>query len=245
MGEVLSLRQQVAELEAMLGENAVQDAHTALSVDGDWVERDRHLIAYEIHDGFVQDATGAMMRLETLLETDCLPKGRPRHEVQLSLQLIRKAVADARRLISGLRPPILDELGVAAAIKYLIDDQAAGGPPIDVRMDVQFARLEPLLEGTAYRIVQEAITNVRRHSSSDRAEVRLTQVGDRLHVEVRDWGIGFDPNSVQGKRFGLRGIRERARLLGGRAEIDSVPGKGTRVFVDLPLARAPREVATS
>jgi signal transduction histidine kinase len=208
-------------------------------------EQDRRLIAYEIHDGFVQEATSAMMHLETLLDTGRIPEGGARQEVELALQLVRKAVAEARRLISGLRPPILDELGVVAAIAYLIDDQPPGGPSIDFRADVQFDRLEPVLEGTIYRIVQEAVTNVGRHSGSDRAEIRLTQVGEHLQMEVRDWGIGFDPNVIQGKRFGLRGISERARLLGGRAEIDSKPGLGTRVLVDLPLARVPaREVAT-
>lgn len=202
-----------------------------------WHEQDRRLIAYEIHDGFVQDATGAMMQLDALLDSGRIAEGRGRQEVDVALRLIRKAVAEARRLICGLRPPILEELGVVSAIEYLVDDQPPGGPSIDLCVDVQFARLEPLLEGTIYRIVQEAITNVRRHSGSDRAEVRLTQEGDRLKMEVRDWGVGFDPNGIQGTRFGLRGISERARLLCGRARIDSSPGKGTRVLVDLPLAR--------
>jgi signal transduction histidine kinase len=97
-------------------------------------------------------------------------------------------------------------LGVVAAIELLIDDQPPGGPSIDFRADVPFARLEPFVEGAIYRIVQEAITNIRRHSGSDRAQVRLTQFKDRLHVEVRDWGVGFDPKVIEGKRFGLRGI---------------------------------------
>ena len=108
---------------------------------------------------------------------------------------------------------------------------------------VQFDRLEPLLEATVYRIVREAVTNLNRHSQSDRSEIRLTQVGDRLQIEIEDWGIGFDPAGVGKDRFGLQGIRERARLLGGRAVISSAPGKGTRVFVDLPVVPALQEVA--
>ena len=208
-------------------------------------ERDRRLIAYEIHDGLVQDATGAKMHLEALLRSEQAPTGRARDEMELALDLVSKAIVEARQLIGGLRPPVLDELGVLAAIEYLIRDQTADGPTIEFKARVQFERLEPLLEATIYRIVQEAVTNVRRHSRSDRAEIRLTQVEDRIHVEIRDWGIGFDPDRVEGKRFGLRGIRERARLLRGRAVIESAPGKGSRVFIDLPVAGVPKEVAVT
>ncbi len=242
IGELVNLSQQVGELEGTVGESPDWVASAVLPAD--LLDRDRRLTAFEIHDGFIQEATAAMMRLEALVETGRLPEGSGREEVEVSLHLIRKAVTEARRLVCGLCPPELDDLGVVAAIASMIDDQPPGGPSIDFRAEVQFTRLEPLLEGTVYRIVQEAITNVRRHSKSDRAEVRLTQVGDRLRVEVRDWGVGLDPNGVHRKRFGLRGIRERARLLGGRAKIESAPGKGTRVSADLPLARTPWEVAT-
>jgi signal transduction histidine kinase len=92
-----------------------------------------------------------------------------------------------------------------------------------------------------FRIVQEAVTNVRRHSGSERAEVRLNQVADRLEIVVQDWGAGFDPAQVEKDRLGLKGIRQRVRLLGGRAEVDSRPGKGTRLVVELPLADLPCE----
>ncbi|OHB68408.1 MAG: hypothetical protein A2V70_17210 [Planctomycetes bacterium RBG_13_63_9] len=168
-----------------------------------------------------------------------LPPGAVRSQIEQAAEAVRKSVNEARRLIGGLRPPILDDLGVVPAIEYLAQDQLADGPAISFTAEVQFDRLEPLLEATIYRIVQEAITNVKRHSRSDRAEIRLTQEGDRIHVEVRDWGVGFDPASVVGNRFGLQGIRERARLMRGRAEIDSAPGTGTRIFVDLPVMHVP------
>lgn len=209
------------------------------------LEQERRLLAYEIHDGFVQDATGAMMHLETLLVTGRIPEGPVHQEVELALRLVRRAVGEARRVIGGLLPPILEEQGVVAALEYWIDEQMPGGPSIELHVETPWQRWEPLLEGTVYRIVQEALNNVRRHSRSERAEVRLTQQGDLLRVEVRDWGIGFDPKDIAGERFGLRGIGERARLLGGRAEITSVPGQGTRVVVDLPRARTLREVATT
>lgn len=205
-------------------------------------ERDRRLMAYEIHDGLVQDATGAQMQLDALIESDQLPAGPAGQQVQRAAELVRKAVSEARRLIAGLRPPILDELGVVPALEYLVDGARADGPPMELVIRVGFDRLEPLLEASIYRIVQEAIANAKRHSRSDRVEIRLTQVDDRIHIEVQDWGVGFDPAQVTANRFGLQGIRERARLLRGRAVIDSATGKGTRVFVDLPIAEALEEV---
>ena len=202
-------------------------------------ERDRRLIAYEIHDGLVQDVTAARMHLEASLRTGQIPAGPERSELELALGLIGKAVREARNLISGLRPPILDDLGIVAAIEYLIDDQPADGPSIDFAAEVQPGRLESLLEGTIYRIVQEAIANVKRHSRSDSARIRLIQTEGQIQVEICDWGVGFDTGSIREKRLGLRGIRERARLLRGRASIESSPGKGTRIFVELPVAQAP------
>jgi signal transduction histidine kinase len=207
-------------------------------------ERDRRLIAYEIHDGLVQDVAAAHMELQTLLQSR-LPSGFPRDQVQLAADLVGKSVSQARELISGLRPPILDELGVVAAIEYLIESRQGGRPWVSFTAQVEFDRLEPLLEATIYRIVQEAVTNVKRHSQSDRSEIRLTQVGDRIHIEIEDWGIGFDPAGVTKDRFGLEGIRERARLLRGRAVINSAPGRGARIFVDLPVAPALEKVASA
>jgi len=207
-------------------------------------ERDRRLIAYEIHDGLVQDVTAAQMQLETLLRSQ-LPPGLARDQVQLAAGLVRKSVSQARELISGLRPPVLDEFGVVSAIEYLIESRQGEGPSVKFTPRVQFDRLESLLEATIYRIVQEAVTNIKRHSQSDRSEIRLTQVGDRIQIEIEDWGIGFDPAGVTEDRFGLQGIRERARLLRGRAVINSAPGKGTRIFVDLPVAPALEEVASA
>ncbi len=206
-------------------------------------ERDRRLTAYEIHDGLVQDIAGAQMRLETLLNDRRLPEGPVRQQFLTVSELIRKALGEARHLIGGLRPPILDDLGVVAAIEYLIDEQPADGTWFELEVDVHFDRLEPLLEGTIYRICQEAITNVQRHSRSPRATIRLLQIDDRLRVEIRDWGVGFRPGEIHGNRLGLQGIRERARLLHGWAEIDSEPGQGTRVCVELPLANIPMEFA--
>ena len=96
-------------------------------------------------------------------------------------------------------------------------------------------RLAPTLENSVFRIVQECLTNACRHSKSKRVKIELTQHDDQLRIEVRDWGIGFKVDRVDEGHFGLDGIHERARVLGGHAVIKSAPRKGTDIIVELPL----------
>jgi signal transduction histidine kinase len=198
-------------------------------------ERDRQLIAYEIHDGLIQDITAAQMLLGYLINGGILPEGEARQQVQEASRLVQKAMDEARQLIGGLRQPILDEMGLVSAISYLIDNLPGNMLTIDFEAKVQSARFQPLLESTIYRIVQQAINNIQRHSCANRAKIRLAQQGNWINLDIQDWGIGFDPSKVDEDRFGLQGIRERARLMRGRAVIESAPGKGTHINVDLPV----------
>ncbi|MGQ9574195.1 MAG: histidine kinase [Thermoguttaceae bacterium] len=199
-------------------------------------EQDRRLVAHEIHDGLVQETTGAQMRLEALLDSGQVPSGPLKDELELVLRLLRKALSEARQFIAGMRPPLLEQAGLEAAIGQLIAEGPPGGPALSLVVSGPFGRLDPLVESAVYRIVQEGLANVRRHSRSDRAEVRMARHSDRLELEIRDWGVGFDPGGVEHSRFGLRGIRDRAAWLGGQAEIISAPGEGTRLRVSLPVA---------
>ena len=90
-------------------------------------------------------------------------------------------------------------------------------------------------ENAIYRIVQEGLANACKHGKSERVRVALVQQGSGLRVEVQDWGVGFDPSRIGEQCFGLEGIRERVRLLGGQSTIESAPGKGARIAVELPL----------
>lgn len=204
-----------------------------------WLEQDRRLLAYEIHDGPIQQITAAQMRLDGLLQSECVSAERARSELEIVLKLVREAVGELRHVINGLRPPILEELGVVAAIQFLIDDQSKGGPAVGLRGSLGPERLDPLLEMTIFRIVQEGLCNVRRHSAAKRAEVRLCRSRRHVRIEIRDWGVGFDPASLHtSTRLGVRGISERAKMLGGQAWIESALGKGTRVRVELPAVVA-------
>lgn len=104
---------------------------------------------------------------------------------------------------------------------------------------MRFHRLAPPLETTVFRIVQESLGNAYRHSRGDKIRVGVTEVGKRVRIEVEDAGVGFDLGKVDPARFGLPGIRERTRLFGGSATIESVPGHGTRIAVDLPIVEVP------
>lgn len=205
-------------------------------------ERERKLVAYEIHDGFAQHSAGAMMSFQAFQQLWDQDRDQARRVFEGGLQMLGDSIAEARRLIGGLRPPVLDEDGIVAAIEYLISEaERHEGPEVRFCHDVSFDRLAPPLESALFRIVQEALTNACGHSQSRRVRVTLSQRGDRVLVEVQDWGIGFDPAQIQGEHFGLRGIRERAALLGGRAAIDTTPGQGTRILVELPLVEASQE----
>ncbi len=198
-------------------------------------DQERKLIAYEIHDGLAQQLVAAIMQCQTasrVVEHD--PEESQEIFLQL-LTLLRQCLGETRRLISGVRPPILDEFGVVTAIEGLIEEvRTRGGPHVEFVNRVAFERLEPVLENTVYRVIQEGLQNACRHSRSPNVEIELTQLQDRILIRVQDWGTGFDPQLVDAKRFGLAGIRERVRLMGGTVKIESTIGVGTSVEAELP-----------
>jgi PAS domain S-box-containing protein len=203
-------------------------------------ERERQLVAYEIHDGLAQFLAGAMMHLQAL-EHAAGPAG-PSRELHESLRLLREAVDESRRLISGLRPPTLDELGIVEAVESLVADARIDVPHVMFTHSLPAGRLTPQLETTIFRIVQESLSNARRHAGASRVDVCIeateAEPQQRMRVSVRDNGVGFDPRGVPENRFGLEGIRQRARLLGSEAVSRSSPGQGAAIEVDLPLHMA-------
>jgi len=189
-----------------------------------------------VHDGVAQQLVGARLQLEAFEQLHPKNPQAAAAAFEKALQLLDQGLAEARRVISGARPPILDEQGVVAAVEYLIASlRERCSPQIDFEHRMAETRFPSLLETTIFRIVQEALNNACRHSQTTKVSIRLIQQDESIHVSVRDWGVGFDPQQVSPSRFGLQSIRERARLLGGTARIDSSPGKGTCVTAELPL----------
>ena len=203
-------------------------------------DHERQIISYEIHDGLAQYLAAAGMQFQAY---DSLRENLPNEAEKAyatAVELVRQAHAESRRLINEVRPPVIDEIGLETAISHLVHEQRKrGGPKIECHSDVQFGRLLPILENALYRITQEALTNACKHSKSKKVTVTMTQEGPDVRLEVRDWGIGFDPQSGKEGRFGLEGIRQRVRLLGGRLAIESRPDSGTLVQVVAPIVEKP------
>ena len=170
---------------------------------------ERQVIAYEIHDGLAQQLAAAIMHLQTY---EVRRDARPEYAAaayDAGMKLLRQGHDETRRLIAGLRPPVLDESGVVEAIEHLVHEQGRQkGPKINYHSMVDFDRLAPALENAVYRICQEALTNAVEHSRTEKVRVSLVQLRDRMRIEVRDWGIGFDAKTAGKGRFGLEGIRQ-------------------------------------
>jgi PAS domain S-box-containing protein len=207
----------------------------------DFQERERQIIAYDIHDGIIQYATGALMflegyqgRHETTLDAS---------EIEPALIAMRQAIADGRRVMNGIRPPLLDDAGIVAAIDYLRSEHRMAVADIEFLADPGVERLVPELESALYRIAQEALSNAIKHSGSQKIQIRLLQNEDTIRIVVKDWGVGFDLRNVARGVHGLSGIQERARLLGGKCRIQSSLNEGTCISVELPLIVRQERVA--
>ena len=196
------------------------------------------MVAYDIHDGLIQRLVGARLQLSNFKAQLEGEDKEVEHSLQRSIEYLSASIAEGRRLIEGLRPALLDDLGLVPALQELAQQIAA-----DMGCDLEFVsnlseeRLPAPIETTAFRIVQEALSNSRKYSRSSRLRVELNQTDDYLEISVQDWGVGFDLDCIgQDRRcIGLVGMQERANLLDGSCQITSAPGQGTVVTSRLPL----------
>jgi PAS domain S-box-containing protein len=203
-------------------------------------EREKQMLCHEFHDGLIQYAVGSKMMLESLKHTPLDDTTRP--VVESVIDYLAKGIEDGRRVIRGIRPAALDDLGLQAAISDLCEEVRSGGVDVESALDPSIDTLATPLQTTIYRIVQESLANVRKHSGAERATVRIVRRDGTVVVAVEDTGRGFasvhlDPAQapdVEGG-LGLLGMRERVRLAGGTCVIDSEPGGGTRIRATLPI----------
>ncbi len=217
-------------------EEALRDEHLHLRKVLEMNECDQRLLAYEIHDGFVQPATAALMNLQASVSAYKSDPQKALENVVRGLQLLQESISQVRWLISGLRPVVLEDQGLVAAVDKLVrDTENRTEIPIAWSHQVRFHRLVPALEMSLFRIIQEALRNAVRHSGTDRVEVALTQQDGTIFARIQDWGCGFDASNRKPDHFGLEGMHERARLFGGVIRIQSAPGAGTTVTAEFPL----------
>ena len=205
-------------------------------------EDERKHIARELHDEMGQALTAAKISVQ-LLGRDAVDPARQQRLGEL-VDLIDRMIRHVRQLSIDLRPPLLDEVGLELAVEgYMSGVSRNTGLPIAVRTEGLTGHLPPEVEITAFRLAQEAITNVVRHARASGAEVVLRVTNGDLMVEVSDDGCGFDPaeafaRAAAGAHVGLLGLMERTRSFGGRTIVDSAPGRGTRVVASIPLAES-------
>lgn len=203
-------------------------------------EDERKRIARELHDETSQALTSLLVRLRALQEREERPAVRAGLE---ELRGLSSQTLDAvRSLAVQLRPSVLDDLGLVPAVERLLGDfQRTHAIPITFETNLRSSpRLPPPVETALYRIAQEALTNVARHAQATAAGVILEATRDAATLIVEDDGRGFDPARLAGpgddqRSLGLFGMRERATLLGGSLTIESAPGSGTTVFIEVPL----------
>ena len=193
-------------------------------------EAERARVARELHDESGQVLTALALHLRAL-EDDVGP-GEVRERIAEMRRSLASASSSLRELATRLRPSALEEHGLADAIEDQAGRLRRSGIPVDVDLRGLDADLSGELQTVLFRVVQESLTNVARHSGAERASIVVSARGDRLRLMVEDDGCGFDTSSPTG-RLGLAGIRERVELLGGQLRIESSPGGGTAVVVDL------------
>jgi signal transduction histidine kinase len=196
-------------------------------------EEERTRVAREIHDELGQALTAIKIDLAALIRE--LPGGTG-PQIQRSpsiLKLLDEAIQSVRRIATELRPGILDDLGLVAAVEWAAEDfQARTGTKCDVSLPALDIALDPERATALFRILQETLTNVARHTNATRVDVRLAQENEDLILEVYDNGQGIGKEQLSaGSSLGILGMRERALLLGGELTISGAPGKGTTVRV--------------
>ena len=199
-------------------------------------EEERRRIARDLHDHAGQMMTALIIQLAQLAD-QAEATGNPLVESLRQLHgLAQQALDDLRKLVHELRPAILDDLGLTAAIRWYVETYVRpAGIETEVGVQGLGARLPADVETVAFRIVQEALTNVLRHARARHVQVRLLRRDGTLFALVRDDGVGFDPEEVGRQTFGIAGMRERAELVGGSVQILSAPGAGTTVLARLPM----------
>lgn len=203
-------------------------------------EEERSRLARDLHDGPIQLLVGLNMQLgmlQTSANRTSLPVGK---ELQAMRDEVRQLLAELRQVCAELRPPMLDTLGLGAAIRTLAEDwsaQCAVRVTLDLPPDAALRSLPDDVAVNLYRVVQEALSNIARHAGAQRATIRLAWDETCLTLTIQDDGRGFDIpdhsySPASGGHFGLVGMQERVELIGGEWTLDATPGQGTTVRVD-------------
>jgi signal transduction histidine kinase len=199
-------------------------------------EEERSRIARELHDETSQVLTAFSLDLATLKTVIC-DRAEVKTLVERLQGLSKQMSQGLYRLVHDLRPAQLDDLGLIPALEYLKDDNVSAGLEVAINIQGKARRLDPIIETVLFRVAQEALHNVVRHAQVGRAQISLEYQPQEIILKVKDSGAGFNPvqSFVPPRGWGLAGMRERIESVGGQLNIESKPGSGTVVEVDVPV----------
>jgi signal transduction histidine kinase len=233
---IADLAQQVAAAaHAVSLARELQDAHRRLI---EMREEERRRIRRDLHDGLGPALAGLTFTLDAVRNLSASDLERANELLASATEQTQAMIGDVRRLIYGLRPPALDELGLIGSLRGLASREASPPTTVTVTAPDALPPLPAAVEVAAYRIVQEALTNVARHARARSCTVRIAFERDVLLLKVADDGQGMEQPRTG---VGLQTMQERATELGGSCQITSTPGAGTVVAAHLPASASARE----
>lgn len=204
-------------------------------------EEERSRIVREIHDVPIQAMVNMGIRLELCLQVLDKDMEKARSYIKDLKEQVNTNIQDLRKIIYNLRPMSLDDLGLVATIEKLLSDfESESGINTSFRLIGEPVEVKELVQIAVFRVIQEALNNARRHSKADLVKVKFEFLESSISILIADNGIGFDVDEVcdwkeQDRCFGIIGMRERVELLNGYIDINSGKGKGTSIFIRIPL----------
>lgn len=224
-----SLKNQQAQVEQLLAQVVLAQ------------EEERKRISVDLHDSVAQWLVAASYRVQTCRHLLTRNGGQAQQELESMSSTISKSLKELRRVVIGLRPPALDELGLTHALRKSVEDLEADGLEGSFHQSGSPCRLPSTVEIAAYRVIQEALNNVRKHAGATKVDVRLEFLKESLLVDISDNGIGFDlsrtmDSAVDVGHVGLAGMKQRAEMLGGDIKIKT-GGGGTSIVLTLPIQK--------
>ncbi|MCS7178510.1 MAG: histidine kinase [Anaerolineae bacterium] len=203
-------------------------------------ERERQILARQMHDGPAQALTNLVLQAEICERLFSVDPERARAELANLKSAVVATFQRVRSFIANLRPMMLDDLGLVPTLRRHVEDLAEGGFRVQLSITGRERRFASYKEVTIFRVIQELLINAREISYATRAQVSVDIGEDRVRVSVEDDGSGFEPaelgkGGAVAEKMGLETLRERVEMLGGRFQIESSPGRGTRAMFELPL----------
>jgi signal transduction histidine kinase len=204
-------------------------------------DEERRLIGLDLHDGLTQLIISANMHLNTLnSQIGSQLSAQSLQALDVSRTLIKQSIDEARRVISELRPTMVDDLGLEQGLRQYVTELCEEQKwEAEIITNTDGLEIAHSVEAAIFRIAQEALANIRKHARTERVRVELSKGNDCLVLRVQDWGQGFDASLIQqdeAEHLGLVSMQERTQMIGGVCKIESQPGRGTRVDVSIPLA---------